>query len=89
MHRELTRTPALVKALLLECSRALSLLTDKGVVHGRVRPSNIYVGHREKGKLGTVRLHGFENWFYFKDFQKSLPMLASEYSPPEILNYVL
>jgi hypothetical protein len=72
----------------------LVLISDMGIVHGNLRPWNIFVRQQADSKNGrlslqSVRLFGFENWFYFKDFQKAMPGLVSEYTPPEILNYLL
>jgi hypothetical protein len=48
----------MVKRLIAEASRALALLADKGLVHGRIRPSSIYVNAKGKA-LANVRIHGF------------------------------
>lgn len=58
VYREMMRSPQMVKRLIAEASRALALLADKGLVHGRIRPSSIYVNAKGKA-LANVRIHGF------------------------------
>lgn len=68
-------------------------MADRGVVHGNLRPWNIFVriakDTHKRTSLPVVKVFGWENWFYFKDFERAMPGLISEYTPPEILNYFL
>lgn len=37
----------------------------------------------------SVRVYGFDNWFYFSKFQSKLGELINLYTPPEVLNFIV
>lgn len=83
-------TEAKVKEITLDVLVGLNALHQQGLIHGDIKPSNIFINHRAQerdsyliGDYGSLREVGTENLSYFTSGFGS----TIEYASPEVLEH--